>query len=84
MKFVARVVTNDGTLNITVIRPLIAPIPAATPSVMRMAHPTGIPEVHIQYMTQGAKRKTCPAERSISPSTSTSTSPAAIAAYGPA
>src|ERR1035441_8374303 len=30
MKFVARVVTNDGTFNNTVIRPLIIPTPAAT------------------------------------------------------
>ena len=35
-------------------------------------------------MTHGEKRKTCPAERSISPSTSTSTSPTASAPYGPA
>jgi hypothetical protein len=35
-------------------------------------------------MTQGVVRNTCPAERSISPSTSTSTSPTAIAPTGAA
>ena len=49
-----------------------------------IAHPTGSPSCHSQYMTQGVNRKTCPAERSISPSTSTSTSPTAIAPTGPA
>ena len=84
MKLVARVATNDGTFNITVISPLIIPIPAATTSAATIAHPTGTPSCHSQYMTQGVVRNTCPAERSISPSTSTSTSPTAIAPTGPA
>lgn len=84
MKFVARVPTNEGTFRNTVIRPLITPTPMHTKSEAAMAHPTGTPSVHNQYMTHGAKRKTCPAERSISPSTSTNTSPTARAPYGPA
>ena len=84
MKFVARVVTNDGTFNSTVIKPLITPTPAAARSATRMAHPTGSPSCQVQYMTHGAKRKICPEERSISPTTSTSTSPTAIAPTGPA
>ena len=84
MKFVARVVTNDGTFSNTVMRPLIMPTPQATISAAMMAHPTGMPSCHSQYMTQGVVRNTCPAERSISPSTSTSTSPTAMAPTGPA
>ena len=84
MKFVAKVATNDGTFKNTLIMPLIAPIPMHTTRAATMAQPVGTPSVQSQYMTHGEKRKTCPAERSISPSTSTSTSPTASAPYGPA
>ena len=84
MKFVARVVTNEGTFSHTVIRPLHAPTPLTTMSAITIANTTGTPKLCIQYMTHGANRKTWPADRSISASMSSSTSPTAIAAIGPA
>ena len=66
------------------MNPLITPTPMATTSDATMAQPTGMPRVHSQYMTHGVNRNTWPAERSISPSTSMSTSPTAIAPIGPA
>src|SRR5208282_1729763 len=83
-KFVASVPMNEGTFNTTLMRPLISPTPMVTRSAATMAQPTGTPRVQSQYMTHGVNRKTCPAERSISPSTSTSTSPTAMAPIGPA
>ena len=49
-----------------------------------MAGTIGTPEVVSQYSTHGANRKTWPAERSISASTSSSTSPMAMPPIGPA
>ena len=57
MKFVAKVVTNDGTFNSTVIKPLISPTPAQTTSATRMAHPTGSPSCQVQYMTHGREEE---------------------------
>ena len=84
MKFVASVVTKDGTFRSTVISPLIAPTPQQTASARRMASATGSPRLCSQYSTHAANRKTWPADRSISASTSSSTSPTAIALIGPA
>src|SRR5208283_6135309 len=61
-----------------------SPTPAQTTIAATMPHPTGTPSCQSQYMTQGANRNTCPADRSIFPSISTRTSPIAIAATGPA
>ena len=84
MKFIASVVTNEGTFSRTVISPLIAPTPETTTSASRIASTSGTPRLSSQYMTHGAKRKTWPADRSISASTSSSTSPTAMAPIGPA
>ena len=84
MKFMASVVTKEGTLRRTVIRPLTAPTPQHTASAITIETATGSPRLCIQYMTHGENRKTCPAERSISPNISSSTSPTAIAPIGPA
>lgn len=84
MKFVASVVMNEGTFNSTVMRPLIIPTPQATSSAATMDHPTGSPSCQSQNMTHGVNKKTWPAERSISPSISTRTSPIAIPPIGPA
>ena len=43
MKFIARVVTKEGTLSRTVIRPLIAPTPHTTRSASTTARPLGTP-----------------------------------------
>ena len=84
MKFIASVVTKDGTFRRTVISPLTAPTPQHTTSASTMASTSGTPRLCSQYSTQGANRKTWPADRSISASTSSSTSPTAIAPIGPA
>ncbi len=84
MKFVASVVTNDGTFRPTVISPLIAPTPADDRECSDDREHEGHPLLWSQYMTHGQNRKTWPAERSISASTSSSTSPTAIAPIGPA
>ena len=84
MKFIASVVTKDGTFRRTVISPLIAPTPQHTASAIRMESAIGSPRLCIQYSTHGANRNTWPADRSISASTSSSTSPTAIAPIGPA
>ncbi len=84
MKFIASVVTKDGTFSRTVISPLIAPTPQHTTSASRIESAIGTPTLCSQYSTHGANRKTWPADRSISASTSSSTSPTAIAPIGPA
>ena len=80
----ASVVTNDGTFRITVISPLSAPTRLTTASASTIAKKSGTPALCIQYITHGQNRKTWPADRSISPSTSSMTSPTAIAATGAA
>ena len=84
MKFIASVVTKDGTFNPTVISPLTAPTPQQMVSATRMERAIGSPRLCSQYSTQGANRNTWPADRSISARTSSSTSPTAIAPIGPA
>ena len=84
MKFIASVVTKDGTFRRTVISPLIAPTPAHTTSASRIANQTGNPRLCSQYSTHAPNRNTWPADRSISASMSRSTSPTAMAATGPA
>jgi len=83
MKFVARVATNDGTFNNTVIMPLIIPTPAATKSEASMAQPTEGPAARASNMTQACKEHLSCGEVDL-PSTSTSTSPTAIAPTGAA
>ena len=80
----ASVVTNEGTFRRTVISPLIAPTAETARSAITIASTSGRPSLCIQYITHGQNRKTWPADRSISASTSSSTSPIAIAATGPA
>ena len=58
MKFVASVVTKDGTFRRTVISPLIAPTPQHTTSAIRIASPTGTPRLWNQYSTHAPNRNT--------------------------
>jgi hypothetical protein len=49
-----------------------------------IANTIGRPSLWAHHMTHGVNRKTCPTDRSISASTSSSTDPTAIAPIGPA
>ena len=80
----ASVVTNEGTFRRTVISPLNAPTRQTAKSAITIASTNGKPSLCIQYIIHGQNRKTWPADRSISASTSRNTSPIAIAPIGPA
>ena len=57
MKFVASVVTKDGTFRRTVISPLTAPTPQHTTSAIRIASPTGTPRLWNQYSTHAREQE---------------------------
>ena len=63
---------------------LIAPIALTIRRASTIAGISGTPEPWSQYSIHGQNRNICPAERSISASTSSSTWPTAIAPIGPA
>ncbi len=58
MKFIASVVTNEGTFSRTVISPLIAPTTQTARSAIRIATTSGRPSLCSQYIIHGQNRKT--------------------------
>ncbi len=79
---VPSVVTKDGTRSSSVTTPLMQPITPAAITPSRSAGNAGTPAWVAKYITNGAKAKTMPAERSISPPIISMISPHAMIAAG--